>query len=221
MGTIRNWFYLGLLDLAILYLAPKIGSVFFIILFLKILSDLNVFRRVNIGKTYFPGYEIYYREFVGNYKNIANSFINLRKDLGLTCDAHTLGIYYDNPKECDPNKCRAIVALINDKNYNFSDEQLNSLGLKKTKLPSVECLSEYFSLVSLAFVMIPIKKFYSAFVKFMNDKESVKRYHFEPRANFFSVEVYRKDRVTFYVPTKHNDEFLIHTGGSTTDKKND
>jgi hypothetical protein len=219
MSSLKGWIILGLVDLVLLYLLPKVGSVFFVLLFLKILSDINIFKRVNIGKAYFTGPEIYYKEYFGNYRNIGYTFNALKTELGLSSDDTIMGIYYDNPCEVDPDRCRAIVAVVNDKHYNYSDEKLNSHGLKKAKLPSCEALSEYFTIIAPVFIFIAMTKFYKAFANFVKDKESCKRYHFELPKDCLSIEVYKKNKITFYIPYKSDPGFYLHSTEASSVKK--
>jgi hypothetical protein len=198
--------------------------------FLKFIYDLGLFTSIKFYRGNFSHSEIFYLEYQGECKNIG---CNLMK----TCDIMTklklddddcyssFAIYYDDPKRVkDPKSCRAIYGIskritdelkpgqVNkDKKLTEVEEYLSEKGFKKSVLPDTICITASFSYKFKMSMILGIIKFYSALTSSLKDENFKRSYGLKEIKDFSSIEVYTKNEIKFYIPTKNQEKFILTT----------
>jgi hypothetical protein len=223
----RQWILLFILDLMIYWFHSfKMGAIFFVILFCKILWDIGFFKSVIFNARTLNRTEIYYKEFTGNYKNIGKEFekltllitkFKLSKDI-----FSTFGLYYDNPKEVNPDQCRAIIGIISypgsektDLNeINIPEDMIDfliSFNFKKSTFPETPSIYTSFPFVNVLSIFMAIKKVYSQFER--KKPILMKEFNLDIKSckEQCSLEIYSQDAIHFYFPLKNKDRFRLHS----------
>jgi hypothetical protein len=208
----KIWLTLGLLSFGLYFYSAKVGITFLIVTVLYILNDIGLFKSAQLGKGYFRGTSIVYKEFVGNYTKIGQAFGELC-NVGKEVDSkNMIGIYYDNPTNMkDQNNCRAVVGLLTK--TQLSEEKLVSFGMKQATLPDTECIQWYFKLkfYILPLMIIGMKKFYGSLQNIIKDSSLQKIYSLDITKPLYSIEVYDSKTINFYIPLKNQEKFFLHT----------
>lgn len=213
----KIWAILGLLSFSSYMYSAKVGITFFILTILYILNDIGLFRSAQLGKGYFRSTSIVFKEYIGDYKKIGNSFselCNISKEVN---GKQMIGIYYDNPQNVrDVNKCRAIIGLMTK--TQVPEDKLASLGMKQAFLPDTECIQWYFKLKFniLPLMLIGIKKFYGSLGNILKDQSLQKVFSLDISKPFYAIEVYDEKTINFYVPLKNHEKFFLHSQDNLT-----
>ncbi len=188
------------------------------IIFLYFIYQLKLFQSIKFSLGYFPETELFYGEYLGEYKNIGNKFLELTQILMKfqinDANYSQVGIYYDNPEKVkDPKKCRAVYGIARtDQGTHGKDleDYLLKSGFKKAVIPGTQCLTSLFEYVYKISMIIGIVKYYKALTKNMGD-EGFKR-QFTVRGNFQgSVEVYTDKSIQFFMPYENEAKFNLTT----------
>ena len=210
------------------FVSFRAGIMSLSMIFLKFIYDLGLFSSIKFYRGNFSQTEFFYKEFQDEYKNIGPYYVKLHEILGKFKLAgndciSTIGIYYDNPREVkDPKLCRAVYGISKkivdqlkpghsnkDSNESQMEEYLLENGFKKTVLPDTISLTASFYYKFQMSVLIGIMKFYSALTTNLKSEEFKRQYGIKDSNPHFSVEVYDRNEIKFYIPTKNHDKFLI------------
>jgi hypothetical protein len=210
------------------FVSVRAGLMSLSMVFLKFVYDLGLFSSIKFYRGNFSHSEVFYHDYQGEYKNIGSC---LRK----TCDIisklkledddrySVIGIYYDDPKKVkDLKSCRAVYGISKritdelkpghvskDKKEIEIEEYLTEKGFKKSVLPDTVSLTASFPFKFKMSMILGIIKFYSALTSNLKDENFKRSYGIKETKDFSSVEVYQKNEIKFYIPTKNQEKFIL------------
>lgn len=199
----------------------KIGVLGLSLTFIYFTYKLGLFTQIKYYRGNFPKSEIYYIEYQGMYRNIGEKFMSICEILDkfkLRENEHfsNIGIYYDNPNAIvDQTQCRAVIGILKENNYkNYPQEAefedyMKQKKFKKAVLPDSTSVASTFILNYMIAMFVAIKKFYGGLENNMKREEFRRQYGISDFT--FSVEVYQKNLLKFFIPVKNTQDFCLTT----------
>jgi len=194
------------------------GTFSFLVFFFKILADIGIFSSVKYSEFEFKDSYMWYKDYEGSYKKIYTAFMELQsvfKKLNLDQTKYfTFGIYHDDPKKCDPDKCKAIVGIMRyDNNSNkTTDELISDLNMFKNekKVKSFKTLISRLPCFNFFSIFIAIQKYYPRLETKMS--ELTNKYDLSGIPGI--MELYSPDYIDFHIPLENYEELPTHSNFS-------
>jgi DNA gyrase inhibitor GyrI len=155
---------------------------------------MGLFSSVQVSRKTMGPYTMMYEPFVGPYEKTQAAFEKVQRQMKAENLDSTLGIgiYYDNPAQVDPRKCRSECgALISGKDLSRLGE-LSGKSKIKTIVKGEFLYAEFPYKNSLSFMMGPMKVYPLLFAELI-------RNGFKPT---YSIELYdmKSDHIAYLVP---------------------
>lgn len=206
------------------FISIKFAQIGLVLIFIKYFFDMGIFASTKFIEEIFSESEIFYWEYIGEYKKLHDHFRklgNLITKYSLSKEKwHEFGFYYDDPKQVDPKKCRAVVGLqyeLNENNQKLCEEVKDFLfaeDFKYKKIKQTKCLMAKYVNYNFLSIIFAIRKFYTTLEQRLKDSEFLKKYNLEDKQNIFkcTIEVYKKDILEFSVPLEHQQQFMLYSG---------
>jgi hypothetical protein len=218
-----GWIFILFIDFLIfLFISFKASFIFFIISGTIFIWRMGFFRRILFNTGVLKEIDIYYKEYTGDYYYIYEEYekidliinrLKLNKN-----EYFPFGLYYDDPKKTEASKCRAIVGIIkeikekeNKKEENNTESCVISKGYKKSNLPETDCLFSFFEFINPMSKVLGINKFYSTLESSLQSEQFRKTFNIDKKKYKLSVEIYKGDKVFFFVPLKNYERFNLHS----------
>lgn len=131
---------------------------------------MGYFSRVNIVEKDEGGFKVIGVNVTGPYSNVAKDMERVSKQLkemGVIC-TKGFGIYYDDPKMVNAEKCRSFVGnIIDEKDFKIVSE-LKPEGLKIDSIPKAKTVVAEFPIKNTLSYMIGPMKVYPALSNYMS-----------------------------------------------------
>jgi hypothetical protein len=135
---------------------------------------------------------------------------------------NTFGIYYDDPKTTDVNKCRAVIGFqylnSTEKNEKSNDKEdlinfFKAEGFKHKHIPSTCCVNARYPYTNFLSIIFAIKKFYSNLEQKIKNIDFLKKFELENKDPKFNCifEIYRDNYLLFGFPVENEKDFLIYS----------
>lgn len=180
----------------------RISLFVIIILIITIIGMIiyySGFTKIVFKETKKKSFHIVYNSFIGPYKNTGPVSDKIYYDLLNNEKVETFkgfGIYYDNPKEVEEEKCRSIVGCILEEKDNNKIEELKKKGFNIIKIDDIDCIYTEFPFKGKISIIMGIIKVYPALEKYF-EKKSVKQY--SPIMEIYNVP---ERKITYIIPKK-------------------
>ncbi|MFZ5523102.1 MAG: GyrI-like domain-containing protein [Pseudomonadota bacterium] len=128
------------------------------------LSRYGLFASVNVSEKVVGPYVLVYKKHIGDYKNVGPVMEELSNDLKNNyslAPTKGFGLYYDNPRQVEPEKLRSIVgSVIEGKTLKDLDKVSGKYGVRE--YPSSNSVVAEFPYKGLISIYIGIMKVYPA-----------------------------------------------------------
>jgi hypothetical protein len=189
----------------------------------KVIYDLGIFNGIKFDKGYLPEKQIYWREYLGDLREIIDEIENIKSiiskfNLDNNNNYNAYALYREELTKNNKLVSRALVGIMKNKQY--VPEKNDEIKFKEylldhqffqSSLPYTRAIFANFPLRSDFSWQIGTKKFYSSLKSKLTDDEFHTLFSsYQLKENSFPViEVYKKDKMTFYVPLENYASFTI------------
>jgi len=222
----KSYIYLLIVNFLISkFVSLKLGQIVLVLMFIKYFIDMGVFSRTKFIKGIFHKSDIFYWEYIGEYKKLSDKFKKLGEINSKYCFNknlwNTIGFYYDDPKTTPPHKCRAIVGFqyiypnenSEEKSFFKNDlmEFMKNEGFKHKKINTTKCIIANYTHINFLSIIFAIKKFYTNLEKKCNDPKFLNYFGIEKKEPKFTCtfEIYKEKNLEFGIPLENDDQFIF------------
>lgn len=134
----------------------------------------GAFTSISVKKENIPDLWIVYETFRGPYKDTGPVSDRIYYDLLNKDSLETykgFGIYYDNPQETDPKKCRSIIGcIVEERDYRRIEEIKSEYNI--AKIPGGEAVSAIFPFRGKLSILFGIFRVYPALNRYLQGKQT-------------------------------------------------